>query len=43
VILRDQLLEVSNGDGRLHVPRKPDERDPPIAPMTLRDGRPGVH
>jgi hypothetical protein len=25
VILRDQLLEASNGDLRLHVPRKPDE------------------
>jgi len=25
VILRDQLLEASNGDGRLHVPRKPNE------------------
>jgi hypothetical protein len=30
VIFRDQLLEASDGDGRLHVPRKPDERDPPI-------------
>jgi hypothetical protein len=25
VILRDQVLEANNVDGRLHVPRKPDE------------------
>jgi hypothetical protein len=25
VIFRDQLLEASDGDGRLHVPRKPDD------------------
>jgi hypothetical protein len=25
VIFRDQLLEASGGDGRLHVPRKPDD------------------
>ena len=33
VILRDQVLEVRNVDGRLHVARKerrPDEWDPPI-------------
>jgi hypothetical protein len=35
VILRDEVLEVRNVDGRLHVARKPrrhDEWDPPIAP-----------
>jgi hypothetical protein len=35
VILRDQVLEVRNVDGRLHVARKerrPDEWDPPIEP-----------
>jgi hypothetical protein len=35
VFLRDQVLEVRNGDGRLHVARKPrhhDEWDPPIPP-----------
>ena len=35
VILRDQVLEVRNVDGRLHVARKerrPDEWDPPIKP-----------
>jgi len=35
VILKDQVLEVRNVDGRLHVARKarkPDEWDPPIAP-----------
>ncbi len=34
VILRDQVLEIRNVDGRLHVARKarkPDEWDPPIA------------
>jgi hypothetical protein len=25
MIFRDQLLEASDGDGRLHVPRKPDD------------------
>jgi hypothetical protein len=33
--LRDQVLEVRNVDGRLHVARKerrPDEWDPPIKP-----------
>ena len=25
VIFRDQLLKASDGDGRLHVPRKPDD------------------
>ncbi|MGC2077684.1 MAG: hypothetical protein WA728_16970, partial [Xanthobacteraceae bacterium] len=33
VILRDQVLEVRNVDGRLHVARKarkPDEWDPPV-------------
>jgi hypothetical protein len=35
VILKDQVLEVRNVDGRLYVARKakrPDEWDPPIAP-----------
>ena len=35
VFARDQVLEVRNVDGRLHVARKPrhhDEWDPPIAP-----------
>ncbi len=35
VILKDEVLEVRNVDGRLHVARKarkPDEWDPPIAP-----------
>jgi hypothetical protein len=35
VILRDQVLEVRNVDGRLHVARKlrhPDEWDPPYEP-----------
>jgi hypothetical protein len=35
VILRDQVLEVRNVDGRLHVARKerrPHEWDPPIEP-----------
>jgi hypothetical protein len=35
VILKDQVLEVRNVDGRLHVSRKarkPDEWDPPITP-----------
>lgn len=35
VILKGEVLEVRNVDGRLHVARKarrPDEWDPPIAP-----------
>jgi hypothetical protein len=35
VILKDQVLEVRNVDGRLHVARKerhPDDWDPPIEP-----------
>ena len=35
VILKDQVLEIRNVDGRLHVARKtrkPDEWDPPIEP-----------
>jgi len=38
VILRDQVLEVRNIDGRLHVAwkaRKPDEWDPPSEPYDL--------
>jgi hypothetical protein len=35
VFLRDQVLEVRNVEGRLHVSRKerrPDEWDPPVEP-----------
>ena len=35
VFLRDQVLEVRNVEGRIHVARKPrrhDEWDPPIPP-----------
>ena len=35
VFLRDQVLEVRNVEGRIHLARKPrhhDEWDPPIAP-----------
>ena len=37
VILRGEVLEVRNVDGRLHVTREerhPDEGDPPVEPMT---------
>jgi hypothetical protein len=37
VILKDEVLEVRNVDGRLHVARKPrhhDEWDPPIEPFS---------
>jgi hypothetical protein len=38
VILRDQVLEVRNVDGRLHIARKPrryDEWDPYVPPYDL--------
>jgi hypothetical protein len=43
VLLRDQVLEVGNVDGRLRIAprgRKPGERDPRRS-RPLRDGRPG--
>jgi hypothetical protein len=44
VILRDQMLEVRNVDGRLHVARKPrqyDEWDPYVPPYDPYE--PGAH
>jgi hypothetical protein len=45
VILKGQVLEARNVDGRLRIAprgRKPGERDPRRSrPITLRDGRPG--
>jgi hypothetical protein len=43
VILKDQVLEVRNVDGQLHLARKerrPDEWDPPIEPYDLYGGNP---
>jgi hypothetical protein len=45
VILRDEVLEVRNVDGRLHIARKPrrhDEWDPYLPPYDPYGPGPGV-